>query len=81
MTYEQALDEFKVLENGSAFISKNFKSLQKEYPDMFIAVEDSGILAISSSFVVVVVKLNEKGKEPSKVIIEYIPQKGEIILY
>ncbi len=78
---EEILNEFKALEAGSAFISKNFKNLQKQYPNRFIAVEDSHMIAEAPSFEEISERLKEKNKELNKVIIEFIPQKGEIILY
>lgn len=73
--------EFKVLENGSSFISKNAKEFGDKYAKKFIAVRDNKLIAVGDSFNEVLEEVKAKGFDPALVLIEYIPGKEEIILY
>ncbi|MEK6889435.1 MAG: DUF5678 domain-containing protein [Nanoarchaeota archaeon] len=77
----EVLQEFKILENGSSFITKNFAKLQIQYPNKFIAVENNSIIASNQKVEDLISSLNSMGKELGKILIEYIPEKGIIILY
>jgi len=46
----EVLQEFKILETDSSFITKNAKMLGDSYPQKFIAVWDSKIVAVDSNF-------------------------------
>jgi len=81
MTNETVLEDFKVLETGSSFISNNFQMLQKHFPDEYIAVEDNKVIADASSFEELSNKLQLKKKQLNEVIIEFIPRAGVIVLY
>ena len=81
MTGQQLLNEFKVLETGSSFISEKIGEFAQKYPQQFIAVKDNQLIAIGKSFEEVMIKVKEKNIELSLVLIEYIPGKEEIIFY
>ncbi|MDD5012411.1 MAG: hypothetical protein PHQ66_02070 [Candidatus Nanoarchaeia archaeon] len=76
---EIILQKFDTFENGSKFISENFQNLQKNYGDKFIAVKEDKILFNSDSFETLLEKL--KKFQLNDIIIQFIPVKGEIILY
>jgi hypothetical protein len=78
---QEILSQFKILESGSSFISKNFQELQKKFPDKFIAIEDSKVIANNSDFDSLIRELEEKGKQPNLTVIEFISRSGQIILY
>jgi heme oxygenase len=81
-TNQELLEEFEVIETGSKFISKNFQHLQKEFGDKFIAIKENEILSNARSFEEVLKKVNALKEIPqNKIIIQFIPAKGEIILY
>ncbi len=77
----EVLNEFKALEAGSSFISKNFKMLQGNYPDQFIAIEDSNVVANASDLNEILSKVEEKKKNLSQLIIEFIPSGNVITVY
>ena len=81
MTEQQLLNEFRVLETGSSFISKKIGEFAQKYPQQFVAVKDNQLIAIGKNFEEVMIKVKEKNIELSLVLIEYIPGKEEIILY
>lgn len=81
MTEQQLLNEFKVLETGSSFISEKMGEFAQKYPRQFVAVKDNQLIATGKSFGEVMIKVKEKNIEPSLVLIEYIPGKEEIIFY
>jgi hypothetical protein len=76
---EMILQQFDTLEEGSKFISKNFQTLQKNFGDKFIAIQGSKILSNSTSFEELLKNL--KNLKLNEIIIQFIPLKGEIILY
>ncbi|MEI6731281.1 MAG: DUF5678 domain-containing protein [archaeon] len=77
----QVLQEFNVLETGSSFLSKNFATLRKDYADRYVALEGNKILANASSFEELVKLIHSMGKRLSDVLIEFIPSKGQIVVY
>lgn len=81
MTQSQILKEFNALETDSRFISENAGELSRKYPKKFIAVYDNRLVSVGDSLEYVMEDLKRKGIEPSVALIEYIPGKGEIILY
>jgi hypothetical protein len=81
MENSTVLEEFKTLENGSLFISSNFRKLQEQFADQYIAIEDNKVLANSSSFDKLTKELLSKNKQLNNVIIEFVPRKGIIVLY
>lgn len=78
---QELLKDFKSLETGSSFISKNSKEFSQKYEKKFVAVYNSSLIAVDESFEEVIKKVREKNIDPSVVLIEYIPPKGQIILY
>ena len=81
MTEQQIINEFEGLEVGSSFISRKIGEFCYKYPKQFIAVKDDKLIAVGKSFEEVLNKTREKGLKLSSVLIEYIPDKEEIILY
>jgi len=81
MENSEVLQEFKVLETGSSYITKNAKIFSEKYPGKFIAVWDSKVIAVESGCEVLIEKIRQMNLDVSKVLIEYIPFKGQIILY
>ena len=81
MESEQILSEFEILEENSNFVSKSFKTLQREYPGKYIAVEDGKVLVSADSFEGLYKKIVEMGKSLREVMVEFIPKEGIIVLY
>ena len=81
MTEQQIINEFKGLDVDSNFISRKIGEFCQRYPKQFIAVKDDKLIVVGKSFEEVLSKVKEKGINLSSVLIEYIPDKEEIILY
>jgi hypothetical protein len=81
MQNQEILREFASLEESSSFISKNFLSLQKKYGNKFIAVKGPSLLVVAGSFQEVLKELKEKKVDNREVIVQFIPEVGQIILY
>ena len=81
MTQQELIQEFNELEADSSFISKKMAEFSQKYAKKFVAVKDQQVIAIGDDFENVLNEIKEKGIDPSRVLIEYIPAKGEIILY
>jgi hypothetical protein len=81
MENSEVLQEFRVLETGSSFITKNFQKLQEQYPNKFVAVEEGKVILSSERVEELVHNLQAMKKELGRILIEFIPKKGLIILY
>ncbi|MDO8459824.1 MAG: DUF5678 domain-containing protein [Nanoarchaeota archaeon] len=76
---EATIQQFNLLEESSSFLSRNFRNLQKEYGNKYIAIKDSKIIAFALSFEDLIKQLHLKKAKRGDVIIEFIPAEGEII--
>lgn len=81
MSEQELTNDFKILETGSSFISKNSKEFGIKYEKKFIAVFNSELIAVDGNFEVILQKVKEQNIDPSTVLIEYIPSKTQIVLY
>lgn len=81
MEQDQIIEEFRILDAGSSFITKKAKELGEKYPKRFIAVREDQLIAVDDSFDGIMKKIREKNMDPSSVLVEYIPGKDEIIFY
>ena len=81
MTEQELIQEFNELEADSNFISEKSLEFSQKYTRKFLAIKDKQIIAVGDEFEEVLNEVKQKGIEPSNVLIEYIPDKGEIILY
>jgi len=81
MTEQQLIMEFNELEADSKFISEKSLEFSQKYARKFLVIKDQRIIAIGDNFENVLTEIKDKGIDTSRVLIEYIPDKGEIILY
>ncbi len=81
MEERQILREFELMETGSKFISDNFGELQARYGNRFIAVKSGEVIATAPSFEEIIKKAGGSKLCPGETIIQFMPLKGEIILY
>ncbi|MBI2047031.1 hypothetical protein HYT26_02615 [Candidatus Pacearchaeota archaeon] len=81
MAEQEILKEFEILETGSQFISSNFKGLQKKFGGRFIAIENKEVVANADTFDDIRRMLDVQKLNFSKIIVQFIPREGEIILY
>ena len=81
MTEQQLIKEFNELEADSNFISENSLEFSQKYAKKFLVIKDQRIIAIGDNFENVLSEVKEKGIDASRVLVEYVSAKGEIILY
>lgn len=77
----ELLQEFKNLETSSAFVSRSYQKIQEKYPNKFIAVENNKIILAGPNVEDMINELRSMNKDPSRILIEFIPEKGLIVLY
>ena len=81
MTEQELIQEFNELEADSNFISEKSSEFSQKYARKFVAIKDRDIIAVGDNFEDVLNEIKDKGIDASRVLIEYISDKGEIILY
>ncbi|MDP4039529.1 MAG: DUF5678 domain-containing protein [Candidatus Pacearchaeota archaeon] len=81
MAEQELIQEFNELEADSNFISEKSLELSQKYARKFVAIKDQQVIAVGDNFEDVLNEIKEKGIDASRILIEYIPDKGEIILY
>ncbi len=81
MTEQELIQEFNELEADSNFVSEKSLEFSQKYARKFVAIKDKQIIAIGDEFEKLLNEIRDRGIDPSRVLIEYIPDKGEIILY
>jgi len=81
MIEQELVKEFDELEIDSRFISNNSSEFSHKYARKFIVIKDQQVIAMGDNFENVLNDIKKKGIDTSRVLIEYIPDKGEIILY
>lgn len=81
MAEQELIKEFDELEIDSRFISNNCLEFSHKYAGKFIVIKNQQVIAIGDNFENVLKDIKERGIDPSRVLVEYIPDKGEIILY
>jgi len=81
MTEQQILNEFKELEADSSFISEKSLEFSQKYARKFVAIKDKQVISVGENFEKIIEEVRQKGFDPSQVLVQYIPDKEEIILY
>lgn len=66
---------------NSEWVQENFQQLRKDIEGKFIAVKNKEIVASALNRKDLCDKLKEKKIDPSEVLIEFIPPKGQITLF
>ena len=68
------------VQNDNQWLQKHYKEIQDKYPNKFVAVVDKTIIAAGEKIETVLKNVEEKGKNPAMVLIEFIPEKGLILI-
>jgi len=77
------MEEMAMLQTAgkdNEWLTSNFEKLQKEHPNKFIAVFDEHIIAEGCESEKVINEVKKKGKDPATVLIEFIPEKGLLLI-
>ena len=77
----QLSQEINEFEKDSKWFYENVDSLRKKMlENKFVAVSNKEVIASGKDFSMVVKAVEQKGKNPAYVVIEYIHPEGTIIL-
>jgi len=70
----------KMAEKNLKFFNENFKSFEENYPNKFVAVSGSKVVAIEDSPKKIFDELDTKEISRSMVLVEFIPMAGSILV-
>ena len=70
----------KTVERDNEWLERNFENVQKEYPNRFVAVFGSRVIAVGEDSDDVVKEVEGKGVDPATTLIQFIPEMGLILI-
>ena len=76
----QEIKMFETAEKNLKFFNENFKDFEEKHPNKFIAVSGAKVVAIKSSPKEIFDELDTKKISRSKVLVEFIPIEGSILV-
>ncbi len=78
---EQELQLIKEMRKNGDVIRNQYGMLQNDYPNKFIALYEGKVIDSDKDPKALNVRLGKEVKEPTLVLIQFIPEKGTEILY
>jgi len=67
-------------EKDNDWLTRNFKKIQQEHPNKFIAISEGHIIAEGGDSEDVINEVEKKGRDSATVLIEFIPEKGLLLI-
>jgi len=67
-------------EKDNEWLTRNFKKIQQEHPNKFIAISEGQIIAEGGDSEDVINEVKKKGKDSAAILIEFIPEKGLLLI-
>jgi len=81
MENSQILEKMNNFEEDSKWLHNNFDLLRKrKLSGQFVAIKNKEVIAQGEDINLVIKQVQEKGEDPSYILIEYIYPEGTIIL-
>jgi len=74
------LQQFQEFEKDANWFNSHLDELRKEYVNEFVAVEDGNVISSGKTVDSVLEKLKKMRKDPGRVLIEFVHEKGKTIL-
>jgi hypothetical protein len=77
------MEEMSMLETvakDNEWLQSHFEKVQKEHPNKFVAVSRGRVIAAGDAAEDVIKKAEEKGINSATTLIEFIPEKGLILI-
>jgi len=68
------------VQNDSQWLEDNYNKIQEKYPNKFVAIASQKIIASGDKVENVIKAVKETGRNPAMVLIEFIPEKGLILI-
>lgn len=72
---------FQAMEKNNKYMAKNYKKIEKEFGGKIVAVSNGEIKCWGKTTAEVIKKLKKDKIDPNTVLIEFVPEAGEIILF
>jgi len=67
-------------QNDNQWLQSHYEEIQRQYPNKFIAIANKKIIAFGEKMEFVAKSVKEMGKDPAMILIEFIPEKGLILI-
>jgi len=67
-------------EKDNEWLTRNFEKIQREHPNKFIAISEGHVIAEGGDSEDVINEVERKGKNSASVLIEFIPEKGLLLI-
>jgi hypothetical protein len=78
---EEELQLIKQMENNDSVIRNTYKALQQKYANEYIGIDEGKVIAHSKKLQELLDLLKNMKKDTAKILIQFIPDKGVIILF
>jgi len=62
------------------WLQENYNEIQEEHEKQFVAISEKKVIASDKNIDKVVEKVKKIGKDPAFILIEFIPEKGVILI-
>ena len=70
----------RTVEEDNEWLQRNFGKIQEQHPNEFVAVSEGQVIADGESSGAVMKEVEQKGMNPATILIEFIPEKGLILI-
>ena len=70
----------RTVEKDNEWLQRNFGKIQEQHPNKFVAVSERQVIADGESSEDVTKEVEKKGINPATILIEFIPEKGLILI-
>jgi len=75
------MDILESFENDNKWLNLNFEEIQKTYPNKFVAIKKSKIIDSDRKSKELINRLDKKGLSVARTVIEFIPERGTLVLF
>lgn len=76
----EAMAMLRAVEEDNEWLQRNFGKIQEQHPNKFVAVSERQVIADGESSEDVTKEVEKKGINPATILIEFIPEKGLILI-
>lgn len=70
----------RTVEEDNEWLQRNFGKIQEQHPNRFVAISEGQVIADGESSEDVMKEVEKKGINPATILIEFIPEKGLILI-
>lgn len=78
---EQELQLIMEMRKNGDVIRNKYNALQKDYPNKFVALYEGKVIDSDTDPKALNSRLEKEAKDPTLVLVQFIPEKGTEILY